>query len=179
MKNIQEFLNTDLNKDVKTYKKGTILQQAGDTVLKSMYVKKGLLRSYTIDSKGKEHIFMFAPEGWIISDIESFTLETAAVLYIDCIEDSEVVLIDGKSQISNLLTIEQYAKTTKLLFKRIATLQKRLILMMSASARTRYEYFLETYPDLPNRISQRMIASFLGITPEALSKIRREIVKGK
>ena len=116
---------------------------------------------------------MFAPEDWIIGDVESIALGNQNSLYIDCLEDSEVIVSQEINPDSNLTILEE--KNNKLL-RRVGMLQQRVIMLMSYTARERYEFFLKTYPTLPNRVSQKMIASYLGITPEALSKIRREMV---
>jgi CRP-like cAMP-binding protein len=155
--------------------KDQILQMPGSIVSKAYYVKSGLLRSYTIDDNGKVHIFMFAPEGWMVSDIESHALGLPTELFIDALEDSEIIEI---SQIS-IDTYLQFHKNNKQiiqkLFRRIAILQQRVMLLMSASAKQRYEHFLATYPQLVNRVQLKMIASYLGITPEALSNIRSKM----
>jgi CRP-like cAMP-binding protein len=158
----------------RTVQKGEILQYVGDERNHMYYVRKGCLRSYTIDDKGKEHVFMFAPENWIISDIESHVKKTPARLFIDSIEESDIEiipynLIDPQLSFSS---ITHEIGVDKLL-NRIATLQHRIIMLMSASALERYEDFLLTYPSLSQRIPQKMIASYLGITPQALSVIRR------
>ncbi len=145
-------------------KKGEIIQKNGDLNSKVYHVVSGLLRSYTIDEKGKEHIFMFAPENWVIADNQS--PETPCDLYIDAIEDSEVVVLpkDIKREQSN----------AKAFIKRLGVLQKRVIMLMSHSAIDRYKHFIETYPDIVQRVPQKMIASYLGMTPEALSSIKRK-----
>jgi len=157
----------------KTVMKGEVLQRSGDIQLKIFYVKKGLLRTYTIDEKGKEHIFMFASEGWLVSDIESNVQNQAAVLYIDAIEDSEIEIIhqDLMKELSNIPQDMMMNEMNRMM-RRIAVLQRRVIMLMSATAQERYEAFIEKYPELPQRLPQKMIASYLGITPEALSKIR-------
>jgi len=142
-------------------KKGEILQKKGDIHTKIYIVKSGLLRSYSIDNKGKEHIFMFAPEDWIITD--STLVRQPSQLYIDALEDSEITTLK-KGQ-------EDKIDLQKIL-NRLNTLQKRIIMMMSATAIERYEHFIQTYPNITQRIPQLMIASYLGITPEALSKVK-------
>ena len=179
MENISDILNLDSKAKIKDYKKGDVLQREGKNYSQTFFVKKGLLRSYTIDDKGKEHIFMFAPEGWMIADIESQEFNQPARLFIDCIEDSEVIAIDKSFFYKVELSKEQLNRNINLLSRRIAILQRRVIMLMSATAKDRYELFLETYPELPNRVPQRMIASYVGITPEALSKIRGKIAKSK
>jgi CRP-like cAMP-binding protein len=174
-------LKTELKNSVtvKKVKKGTSLQVKGDRVIYDYYVVKGLLRSYTIDEKGKEHIFMFASEDWLMSDIESQVFDKTAELYIDALEDSEIEMIDRKAfRKVNAVRYFDGDELNKLL-KRVAVLQKRVLLLMSATAMERYEHFLETYPGIVQRVPQKMIASYLGITPEGLSKIRGQRVKGK
>ena len=179
MENLSEILSLDSNAKIKQTKKGEILQREGELSFLAYYVKKGLLRSYTIDEKGKEHVFTFATEGWIIADIESQEFDQPAKLFIDCIEDSNVIAFD-RSILSKLeVSRDQLNKNLNLLSRRVAVLQRRVLMLMSETAKNRYEFFLETYPELPNRVPQRMIASYLGITPEALSKIRGEIAKSK
>lgn len=152
-----------------TIKKGQILQHKGDLNSLVYNVQSGLLRSYTIDQKGKEHIFMFAPEGWIMAD--SAESNVPCDFFIDALEDSVVVTTDK--------SFKEQKPSINALANRIAVLQKRVIMLMSASAIERYEHFIETYPDLTQRVSQRMIASYLGITPEALSKVKGDRARSK
>lgn len=143
-------------------KKGQILQRKGDINTKVYQVESGLLRSYSIDEKGKEHIFMFAPEDWLMAD--NVPADLPADLFIDALEDT-VVIAGAKD-------FDKGHNTVKLI-KRIGALQKRVIMLMSASAAERYEHFLITYPHISQRVPQRMIASYLGITPETLSRVRK------
>jgi len=152
--------------------KNEILQSPGAITCKAFYVKKGLLRSYLIDQKGKIHTFTFAPEGWIISDIEAFMFSSPTELYIDALEDSEIVEINQISTVTFETPNSVKPEIIQKLLKRIAVLQKRVMLLMSAPAKQRYQHFIETYPQLVNRVQLKMIASYLGITPEALSAIR-------
>lgn len=163
----------------KQLQKGTILQRQGEITNRAYFVKKGLLISYTIDTKGKQHIFMFAPEGWIIADNEAQAFEQPAELYIEVVEKAEVLVFNRNLLTEPDLTPIQLRQNVTLLARRVAVLQKRVIMLMSATAKERYEYFLETYPGLPNRVPQRMIATYLGITPQALSKIRGQITRSK
>lgn len=112
---------------------------------------------------------MFAPENWIITD--NCEGDIPCDLFIDAIEDSTITV-----------TEKDFTKLTsdrKSLIKRINVLQKRVIMLMSSAAIERYQHFVETYPDIIQRVPQRMIASYLGITPEALSRLRKEILKNK
>lgn len=157
-------------------RKGEMLQPANSLVRNGYFVKKGLLRSYSVDSKGKEHIFMFAPEGWIIGDIEAQTSNAPTMLYIDALEDSELEVLSERA-FSDLKENfpEALSMNVEKLTKRLGVLQRRVIMLMSATARERYEEFMRIYPNIVQRVPQKMIASYLGITPEALSNIRKEI----
>lgn len=146
--------------------KGQIIQRKGDLNSKVYQVESGLLRSYTIDAKGKEHIFMFAPEGWIIAD--NVPPAQPCDLFIDALEDSKVI------QLGKDFDLEHEPQK---LIKRIAVLQKRVVMLMSAPAIERYKHFIQTYPDIVQRVPQRMVASYLGITPQALSTLRAEIAR--
>lgn len=154
-------------KKIKVVKK-QVLQRKGDLYSKSYKVESGLLRSYTIDEKGKEHIFMFGPEGWIVTDYV-FPNEPCE-LYIDALEDSVIVPIEKTSPQDIDL---------KKFIKRIRVLQNRVTMLMSASATERYEYFVSTYPNIIQRVPQHMIASYLGITPEALSSLKSQLLRSK
>ena len=148
-------------------KKGEILQRSGELNSKIYYVVSGLLRSYSIDKKGKEHIFMFGPEGWTVAD--NVAPEIPCDLYIDSLEDS----------VLNVYTkdLQKESQNAPAFIKRIAVLQKRVIMLMSSSALERYDHFLKAYPEIIQRVPQRMIASYLGITPEALSTIKSKHLK--
>ncbi len=148
-------------------KKGELLQHSGDLNTKVYHVVSGLLRSYTIDHKGKVHIFMFAPERWTIADSQS--KDRPCDLYIDALEDS-VVMVTAKD-------LNQESKNVAALIKRMSVLQKRVVMLMSFSAIERYAHFEETYPEILQRVPQKMVASYLGITPEALSKLKKERMK--
>lgn len=179
MENLTDILNLDPNAKTKVFKKGQIIQFEGDAKPLTFFVKTGLLRSYIIDSKGKEHIFMFAPENWIIADVEAIENKQPVELFIDCLEDSEVIIFNKDSLFTTDLSKQKMMDNAQLLYRRMAKLQRRVLMLLGSLAIDRYTYFLNTYPELPNRVPQRMIASYLGITPQALSTIRGEMVRGK
>jgi len=179
MKNLEDILNRDPKAILIAYNKGDIIQRAGNLKTSPIYVKKGLLKSYLIDSKGKEHIYMFAPEGWIIGDLEAMQYQQPSHLFIECLEDSEVILFEKDCLFNTILPKEKISENAQILYRRIGRLQRRVLMLMEAPAIDRYVYFLETYPELPNRVPQKMIASYLGITPQTLSAIRSEIARKK
>ena len=179
MENLEDILKLDPNAKTKQFKRGEIIQRKGQEKAHSYFVLSGLLRSYIIDQKGKEHIFAFAPEAWIIADVESLEFHEPVELYISCLEDTEVVIFDRDCLFRADVSKETITQNFKLLYRRMGVLQRRIIMQMSAPAQDRYLYFLQTYPQLLNRIPQHMIASYLGITPQALSTIRARMSKTK
>ncbi|MDT0607718.1 Crp/Fnr family transcriptional regulator [Croceitalea rosinachiae] len=146
-----------------TVRKGEILQSLGDVNSYIYKIQKGVLRMYSMGTNGKEHILLFGSEGWTIG--ESNLPKTPCEFYIDALEESEL-LVSNKDDSENDPTKEFFLHC-------IGMLQKRVIMLMSVSAKDRYEDFIKTYPKIAQRIPQKMIASYLGITPEALSKIKR------
>lgn len=177
MNNLDELFKIDPKAASKKLDKGELVQREGDLRSKSIYVKSGLLRSYIIDSKGKEHIYMFAPEGWIVADLEAASFDSPATLYIDALEDSEIIAFDKDCLFEAELSKEIIAENGRMLYRRMGVLQRRVLMLMSAPALDRYQYFIKTYPDLLHRVPQHMIATYLGITPQALSTIRGRIAK--
>lgn len=174
------FQSLNLDQKKISVKKGTILQFQGDTVLRFYKVEKGLLRSYVLDEKAKEHTFLFAPEKWLIGDVHAFSKNLATELFIDALEDSELIVVNtSRVEQNSQLTLEEYKVEFDKLLNRVGVLQERILMQMSSSALSRYQHFVRTYPDLAGRVSQKMIASYLGITPEALSKVRSDWMKGR
>lgn len=160
----------------KLRKKQYLLQQ-GDVCKYVAFVDKGLLRSYSVDDKGHEHITQFAFEGWWISDQLSFLTEQPSDYNIEAMEDVELLLLTKQSEEQMLKKIPKFERFFRILLQNnlIAT-QKRLMNTLSQTAEERYNELVAACPEtLPNRIPQHMLASFLGITPETLSRIRRQI----
>ncbi|MEO8765351.1 MAG: Crp/Fnr family transcriptional regulator [Ginsengibacter sp.] len=159
----------------KVRKKQYILQE-GDVCKYSAFVEKGALRSYTIDEKGHEHIVQFAIEGWWISDMYSFITGEPSVYYIDVLEDAELLLLTNQSQEALVLKVPKFEHYQRLLVQgAYIALQRRLVLSLGQSAEEKYTRLTTTYPDIIQRVPQHMIASYLGITAETLSRIRKQI----
>jgi len=148
-------------------KKGEIIQRSGEFNTKVYHVESGLLRSYSIDHNGKENIFMFAPEGWVIAD--TCSPESKSVLFIDALEDSTVVVLQKE--------LEREKENVAAITKRLNALQKRVLMLSSTNAIERYEYFIETYPNIAQRVPQHMIASYIGVNPETLSAAKAKRMK--
>lgn len=156
--------------------KGRLLLSPGEICSHSFFVEKGLLRSYTIDPSGKEHIVQFAPENWIITDRSSTYFNEPSEFYIDTVETTTAVFIDP-AFIADASDISKNFRlfNEKALHNHIRHLQKRITMLLSASAEQRYMNFIKLYPDLTLRVPQWMIASYLGIAPESLSRVRKEL----
>jgi CRP-like cAMP-binding protein len=164
----------------KKVKKHEFLLNEGEVARSAFFTVHGCLRMYTVDNKGKEHIMQFAPENWWIGDMESSSTRAPSVYFIDALEDSDILVIENSAWEKSLKEIPPLAILfQRLLQNRQTATQKRIIFSMSASAEERYLDFLKTYPNLVQRIPQHMIASYLGITPESLSRIRKQVVSKK
>jgi CRP-like cAMP-binding protein len=160
----------------KAINKGEFLLHEADVCQYSFFVDKGLLRSYTIDEGGKEHIIQFAPQNWFITDRSSAYFKEPSELNIDAIEDSTVIFLDDhfmeRARSTNSAFISYNEKA---LHNFIRHQQQRINLLLSATAEERYLDFVNIYPDLMMRVPQWTIASYLGLTPESLSRVRKEL----
>lgn len=156
-------------------RKRQYLLQAGDINYTENFVNKGALRAYTVDAEGTEHIAMFGVEGWWISDLYSFLTSTPASQYIDALEDSEVFSIE-KGDLERLC--EEVPKFNrfflKLLQNAFVAHQRRILAANSKTAEEQYLEFVKRYPAIEQRVPQHQIASYLGLSPETISRIRRQ-----
>ncbi|MBC6491294.1 Crp/Fnr family transcriptional regulator [Flavihumibacter stibioxidans] len=167
---------------IKTYltpkklRKKQYLLQEGDVCKSFAFIEKGALKSYSVDDAGNEYIIQFGIEGWFISDLYSFITGEPATYNIDAIEDSELVLISKSANEELLRILPKYETFTRLnITGAYLAMQKRLTSIISSPLEERYENFITLYPDIVQRVPQHMIASYMGLTPETLSRIRRRI----
>lgn len=163
---------------IKKLRKKQYLLQEGDVWRYNAFVLSGFLRTYRVDDKGQEHFIQFSVENWWAGDRESYIDEKPAKFNIDAFEDSEVLLI-SKDDFEMLLSkIPAFCIFMRNLMERsLIALRNRVHSNITYTAEEKYSDFLKTYPSLSNRIPQHMIASFLGITPETLSRVRNQISK--
>lgn len=172
-KEMEEFCNLFQQKEIK---KKNFLLRKGEICKFEGFVTKGIFRVYHIDKNGAEQILYFAIENWWITDIDSFTNEKPSQLFIEALEDSEVLLISKKDKefaYANLSKIEKLFRV--MTQKTHVALQRRMIDNLSKAADQRYLDFIERYPQLQQRLSNLQIAAYLGISHEFLSKIRNKI----
>lgn len=162
----------------RTYLKGQYILQQGDICRHSSFITKGCSKMFVVDADGQEHIIILAVEGWWNSDIASFINQKPADFNIQCIEDTEIVQFhyDTIETVYTLVPkLEKFFR--KILERGLAASQKRIIRNFTMTAKDRYLYFKASYPDIDQRIPQYMVASYLGITKEFLSKIKSQIAQ--
>ena len=159
----------------KTFSKGEVLIQQGQTVNKIFFVMEGCLRSYCIDKRGKEHTLQFGIKDWWISDYIAIHNNKNATLTIECLKESTVIEFNAK-KLNNIFTpfpeFESFQRN--LLERHVVSLHQRILNQLQLTAAERYDLFLEQYPDIELFTRNYHIASYLGITQESLSRIRVE-----
>jgi CRP-like cAMP-binding protein len=164
----------------KKLRKKQYLLQEGDVCNAIAFVEKGVLREYSVDDQGSEHIIQFALEGWTISDLYSFLTGEPATYNIDALEDTELVLISKSAHEELLRLVPKYETYTRLqLTNAYIAMQRRLTSIISSPLEDRYANFIALYPDIVERVPQHMIASYMGLQPETLSRIRKRIANNK
>ncbi|SFB31612.1 Crp/Fnr family transcriptional regulator [Algoriphagus aquimarinus] len=159
-------------------KKGDTLLHADEVVYNQYYVSDGCLRTYFMDNSGKEHTLQFAIKDWWISDYTAFFTATKAVMTIECIQEATVYKVSRTSMESlyeGTPSLETFFR--KKMEKAFSAFQKRILFSLSLTARERYTSFISTYPNIEQSVKNYHIASYLGITTESLSRIRKEITQ--
>lgn len=152
------------------------LLQEGDVCKYIAFIEKGALKSYSVDDSGTEHILQFGLEGWTIADLYSFLTGEPSTYNIDAIEDAELVLISKSAHEQLLAAFPKYETYTRLnITGAYLAMQKRLMSVISSTIDERYAMFNALYPDIVQRVPQHMIASYMGLTPETLSRVRKRI----
>lgn len=163
----------------KKLRRKRFLLEEGEPCIYTTFVEKGLLRSYTTDEKGNEHILQFGMQGWWMGDLYSFLTGEASEYNIEALEDSELLLITKPSWDLLLDEVPAFERYFRILIQNnlIAT-QRRLMRTMTTTAEERYQKLLQDFPDIVQRVPQHMIASYIGITRETLSRLRSQLASG-
>jgi CRP-like cAMP-binding protein len=154
-------------------RKKQFLLKEGEICDFEAFLLKGCIRTYYLDKEGVETILLFAVEEWWVSDIISFSERTPSNLFIETIEDSELLTIDYAGKTRLFERIPAFERMFRLLLQRsLGVLQQRFYASVSQTAEERYRQFLEKYPQVAQRVPQHQIARYIGVSPEFLSKIR-------
>lgn len=160
----------------KTFSTNEYLLRTGEKSRYTYYVEKGLLRKYGINKEGKEAILQFAPEKWFVSDRESLFFKRPSLYNIQALETTQVLLLDDDLFNEIAEKLPDFTEfNNRLLHNHIHQLSNRIYSLLSQSAEERYLDFIQTYPDILLRVPQWMVASYLGITPESLSRVRKKL----
>jgi CRP-like cAMP-binding protein len=187
LKNVSKHISLDQTEtdffisllEYRKIKKKELLIREGDIVRHDHFVLKGCFKTYSVDDKGDEHIIMFAPEDWWVGDLHSFLTETPSGFYTEALEDSEILQISKTNQQRLYDEVPKFERFFRIIFQNALVTQfKRIDQNLSMTADEKYLEFRNKYPQLEQRLPQKQIAAFLGITPEFLSMIRRKMANG-
>jgi CRP-like cAMP-binding protein len=164
--------------EIKQYKAKTVLVNAGEISKYSYFVNSGLLRSFNINDNIVEHVLSFACEGWWIGDIYSLISKKPGNLFIEVLEDAEVVLLTRESQNELFTEIPKLERFFRILTENsLVAHQERLMDNLSLTAEERFDKFCKRYPTIIQRVPQKQIASYIGVTPEFFSKMKSRLLK--
>lgn len=164
--------------EVKEYKAKTLLHSAGEICKHSYFVNSGIVRSFNINDHIVEHVLHFACEGWWIGDMYSLLSQKPGNLFIEVLEDAEVVLLSKENQEILYHEIPKLERFFRILMeKSLVAHQERLMDNLSLSAEERFEKFCNRYPSLIQNVPQKQIASYIGVTPEFFSKMKSKMLR--
>lgn len=164
--------------ETRHYKAKTIIQNAGQVCKEGYFVNSGLLRSFNINDNIVEHVMSFACEGWWISDMYSLLSQKPGNLFIEVLEDAEVVVLSKENQEQLYHEIPKFERFFRILIENsLVANQERLMDNLSLTAEERFEKFCRKYPTLIQKVPQKQIASFIGVTPEFFSKMKARMLK--
>jgi len=161
-----------------TYKAKTILLSAGEVCKHSYFVNSGILRSFNINDNIVEHVLSFACAGWWMSDMYSYFSQKPGQLFIEVLEDAEVVSLSKENQEQLYHDIPKLERFFRILIENsLVANQQRLMDNLSLPAEERFEKFSKKYGTLIHKVPQKQIASFIGVTPEFFSKMKARLLK--
>jgi CRP-like cAMP-binding protein len=161
---------------VKKLKRKEFLLRQGDICRTENFIVKGCLRVYSIDDNGFEHILMFGIEDWWVSDLLSFLTDTESAYFIDALEETELLQISKKNIYKLYKEVPKFERFFRLILQNAyIAQQQRINQNLSLNAKQRYLNFVVKYPAFEQRIPQKQLAAYLGITPVFLSMLRKKL----
>lgn len=162
--------------DFKKIKAKKLLLKEGEVCKHSSFVIKGCLRGYAVDKNGFEHVMTFAPKGWWIADMQSLLSQKPGTLNLEALQDSELLMLSRKNQELLYNSIPKFERFFRVIAENsLVSYQNRLMDNLSLTARERYLKFCTTYPGLIDKLPQKQVAAYIGVTPEFLSKMKKAI----
>lgn len=173
----EEIALLNLHFRTRKYLKGQFVVQQGDVCQCESFVLKGCLRTFYVDENGQEHTIAFSIENWWVADLGSFLSRTPAFYNVQCLEAVELIQITYDDLEQLYLKVPKMERFFRIIIqKAYVASERRIVRNFSLPAKERYLAFREQYPQIEQRVPQYMIASFLGITKEFLSKIRSQLI---
>lgn len=164
--------------EIRHYKAKSLVLRAGEVCTHSYFVNSGLLRSFTINDHIVEHVMSFACAGWWIGDMYSLLSQQPGTLFIEVLEDAEVVLLSKADQEALYTAIPKLERFFRILTENsLVANQERLMDNLSLTAEERFEKFCKRYPSLIQQVPQKQIASYIGVTPEFFSKMKSKLLR--
>lgn len=165
---------------LKKFRKHQYILQEGQISRYENFVVKGLTRTYEVDEQGHEHVILFGPEEWWVGDMYSYLSQTPTVVNIDCLEDTEVLQISKASQETLFQQVPKLERFFRILVQNayMAAIG-RISSSLKKTSGDRYEEFISKYPHIEQRVPNHQIASYLGVTPQSLSRIRNKNIPRK
>lgn len=158
------------------FPKKTHLLREGEICQFEGFIKEGCIRTYYLDENGFEVTLLFAVEDWWITDIDSFNNKTASKIFIETLEDTEIYMLTPETKEELLQKVPKFERAFRMMMQRyVVTLQNRLVNTISQPATDRYLEFIRVYPTIPQRVAQYYIASYLGVSKEFVSTIRKRL----
>lgn len=163
--------------NIRTYLKNQYIVQQGDVCKSVNFIITGCTKTFYMDTEGQEHIVMFSIEDWWTSDLGSFITQKPADFNVQCIENTQLIQFSYDNLEELYIEIPKFERLFRKIVERaFVASQKRIIRNFSLDAKERYKIFKTTYPKIDQRVPQYMIASYLGITKEFLSKIKSQLI---
>lgn len=160
------------------YKAKEMLLKAGEVCTHSWFVCEGILRSFTIDSNGNEHVVNFACAGWFIADMYSLLSQRPGQLYIEANEPANTIILSKQNQELLYKEVPKMERFFRILVENsLVASQQRVIDNMTFTAEARYDKFIHRYPGLAHAVPQKQIASYIGVTPEFFSKMKSSLLR--